>query len=138
MTEESQARGAGMAQVEVTVNGRAYRVACDDGQEAHVMRLGRYVDQKVQALVKTLGQVGDTRLLLMASLLVADELVDTDQALNTAKNELAGAAQGRERDRAAAGAALAPPAAPDEAVLARALDSLAQRLEAIAAEIEHD
>ena len=127
-----------MAQVEVTVNGRSYMVACDDGQEAHVARLGRYVDQKVQSLVKTVGQVGDARLLLMASLLVADELVDTDQALNTAKTELTAAANGRERGRAEAqGPAPALPAA-EEAVLARALDTLAQRIEAIAVELEQD
>src|SRR5271165_731318 len=102
------AEGRGMAQVEVTVNGRSYTVACDDGQEAHVARLGRYVDQKVQALVKTVGQVGDARLLLMASLIVADELVDTDQTLNTVKGELALAVDGRDR------AGPAPPA-PDEA-----------------------
>jgi cell division protein ZapA len=114
-------------QVEILVNGRSYRVACDDGQEAHVARLGRYVDQKVQGLVQSVGQIGDARLLLMASLLVADELVDTDQALNAARNELA---------TAPVGDAGAP--SPDEAVLARALDSLAQRIEAIAAELEHD
>jgi len=131
-----------MAQVEVSVNGRSYMVACDDGQEAHVVRLGRYVDQKVQTLVKTVGQVGDARLLLMASLIVADELVDTDQALNTAKGELATAANGRERARAdALTEALANrPAQPsaDEAVLARTLDGLARRIEAIAVELEQD
>jgi cell division protein ZapA len=127
-----------MAQVEVTVNGRAYMVACDDGQEAHVARLGRYVDQKVQSLVKTVGQVGDARLLLMASLIVADELVDTDQALNTAKGELASAANGRERSRAGATVPRAALPAAEEAVLARALDGLAQRIEAIAAELEQD
>ena len=130
--------GSDMAQVAVTVNGRSYTVACDDGQEAHVMRLGRYVDQKVQALVKTVGQVGDARLLLMASLLLADELVETDQALNTAKGELATAAHDRERHRAELEEALAPQPSADEAVLARALDSLAQRIETIADELEQD
>jgi cell division protein ZapA len=127
-----------MAQVEVSVNGRSYMVACDDGQEAHVVRLGRYVDQKVQNLVKTVGQVGDARLLLMASLIVADELVDTDQALNTAKGELATAANGRERARAEAIAALPSLPSADEAVLARTLDGLARRIEAIAVELEQD
>jgi cell division protein ZapA len=127
-----------MAQVEVTVNGRSYMVACDDGQEAHVVRLGRYVDQKVQTLVKTVGQVGDARLLLMASLIVADELVDTDQALNTAKGELATAAHGRERARADVLSTMPAPPTADEAVLARTLDGLARRIEAIAVELEQD
>jgi cell division protein ZapA len=112
-------------EVEVVVNGRSYRVACDDGQEAHVVRLGRYVDQKVQSLIQSVGQIGDARLLLMASLLVADELVDTDQVLNATRNELA-----------AASARRAPPT--DETALARALDSLAQRIEAIADGLERD
>jgi cell division protein ZapA len=126
-----------MAQVEVFVNGRAYMVACDDGQEAHVARLGRYVDQKIQALVKTVGQVGDARLLLMASLLVADELIDTGQALNMAKGELASAATDRERVRAEI-LTVPPRSGPDELVLARTLDALAARIEAIAAAFEQD
>jgi cell division protein ZapA len=117
-------------QVEVTINGRSYRIACDDGQETHVVRLGRYVDQKVQGLIQSVGQIGDARLLVMASLLVADELADTDQALNSARSELAGAVDGRQ------GSSGLPSA--DETVLARALDSLAQRIEAIAAELERD
>ncbi|MGB8840626.1 MAG: cell division protein ZapA [Aliidongia sp.] len=116
-------------QVEILVNGRSYRVACDDGQEAHAARLGRYVDQKVQELVQSVGQIGDARLLLMASLLVADELVDTDHALNAARNELA---------TARVGSSDAGVPSVDETVLACALDSLAQRIEAIAAELERD
>jgi cell division protein ZapA len=125
-----------MTQVQVTVNGRSYLVACDDGQEAHVARLGRYIDQKVSSLVTSVGQVGDARLLLMASLLVADELSDTDQALNAAKGELATAAKEREQNRAADRAA--PQSSADEAVLARALDGLAERIESIADELEQD
>jgi len=65
-----------MAQVAVTINGRKYQIACDDGQEAHLTRLGSYVDKRVNELVAAVGQVGDARLLVMASLLVADELSD--------------------------------------------------------------
>ena len=48
-----------MAQVDVTINNRAYRIACDDGQEEHLTRLGDYVDGRVQELVSAVGQVGD-------------------------------------------------------------------------------
>lgn len=66
-----------MAQVEVTINGRNYQIACDDGQEAHLAQLGEYIDNRVQELVSAVGQVGDSRLLVMTSLLLADELSET-------------------------------------------------------------
>jgi cell division protein ZapA len=66
-----------MAVVEVAINGRAYQVACDDGQEQHLLQLGRELDARVRDLARTMGQVGDARLILMAGLLVADELSET-------------------------------------------------------------
>ena len=63
-----------MPQVGIVINGRSYRIACDDGQEEHLKELAQLVDKRVAELVATMGQVGDTRLLVMASLLVADEL----------------------------------------------------------------
>ena len=63
-----------MAQVDVLINGKSYNVACDDGQEDHLLQLAGYVDQRVQDLVNSVGQVGDARLLVMASLLISDEL----------------------------------------------------------------
>ena len=65
-----------MGQVSVNINGRKYQIACDDGQEAHLTRLGAYVDKRVGELVASVGQVGDARLMVMASLLIADELSD--------------------------------------------------------------
>lgn len=132
-----------MGSVQVTVNGRSYSVACDDGQEPHVARLGTYLEQKVGQLVKGVGQVGDARLLVMASLMIADELVDTDQALTQLKSLVAKGGQTREGAPAAMApapvAAPAPPQPPPhEAVMAEALESLADRIEAIAAELEQD
>ena len=66
-----------MAQVEVSINGRNYPIACDDGQEPHLIQLGEYVDRRVKELVTAVGQVGDSRLLVMVSLLIADELAET-------------------------------------------------------------
>ncbi|HSR55048.1 MAG TPA: cell division protein ZapA [Alphaproteobacteria bacterium] len=65
-----------MGQVSIQVNGRNYDIACDDGEEEHVLRLGRYIDGKLAELVAQMGQVGDSRLLVMAALLIADELSD--------------------------------------------------------------
>lgn len=66
-----------MPQVDVAINGRTYQIACDDGEEAHLAQLGEYVDRRVQELVSAVGQVGDSRLLVMVSLLIADELAET-------------------------------------------------------------
>ena len=65
-----------MGQVNITVNNRTYQVACDDGQEAHLSRLGDYVNKRIDQLIASVGQVGESRLLVMVSLLLADELSD--------------------------------------------------------------
>ncbi len=69
-----------MAQVDIQINGKAYRIACEDGQEPRLRQLATMVDAHVKDLVSQVGQVGDTRLLVMASLLVADELMDLRDA----------------------------------------------------------
>ena len=65
-----------MPLVNVMVNGRAYTIACDDGEEEHLKELAAHVDAKVRELLETVGQVGDQRLLLMAAVLITDELFD--------------------------------------------------------------
>ena len=65
-----------MAQVDVSVNGQSYRIACEDGQEDRLVDLATMVDEKVSDLVNQIGQVGSNRLLVMAALIIADELVD--------------------------------------------------------------
>ena len=65
-----------MAQVDVSVNGQSYRIACEDGQEDRLVDLAAMVDEKVMGLVNQIGQVGSNRLLVMAALIIADELVD--------------------------------------------------------------
>ena len=62
-----------MPLVNVMVNGRAYTIACDDGEEDYLRDLAATVDAKAREVLSSVGQVGDTRLLLMAALLMADE-----------------------------------------------------------------
>jgi cell division protein ZapA len=71
-----------MPQVDITVNGRAYNLTCEPGEEAHLQMLAGHVDQKVSALLESVGQVGDTRLLLMAALLATEEQLATAQRLD--------------------------------------------------------
>ncbi len=65
-----------MAQVTVQINGRGYQVACGDGEQERIAGLAGYVDEKVQELVGAIGNVGDQRLLVMARLLLADEVFE--------------------------------------------------------------
>ena len=104
-----------MAQVSVTINGRIYQIACDDGQEANLTRLADYVDKRVGELVAAVGQVGDDRLLVMASLLVADELSDAATRLDGLDDT------SRLRD--------------EEALISN-IDTLAERIEHIAQRLE--
>ena len=62
-----------MPLVNVMVNGRAYTIACDEGEEEHLRQLAASVDAKAREVLSSVGQVGDARLLLMAALLIADE-----------------------------------------------------------------
>jgi cell division protein ZapA len=102
-----------MSQIDVTVNGRSYSIACDDGQEDHLRDLAAYVDKRVQELVATLGQVGDLKLLVMASLLIADELSEAFAAIEQQATE----------------------GSPDDAALAEMVENIADRIERVAAKL---
>jgi cell division protein ZapA len=63
-----------MAQVTVTIDGKAYRMACEEGQEEHLIGLAQNFDQYVVHLKRQFGEIGDLRLTVMASIMVMDEL----------------------------------------------------------------
>jgi len=112
-----------MAQIQLTINGRSYPVACDDGQEDRIRQLGQYIDGKVTEFAKKWGQVGDARLMLMASLVITDELAEMTAAARSRPN---GARATAAHDHDAA----------TEAVLAAGIESLAARIEAVVARLE--
>ncbi|SRR5690606_11103557 len=107
-----------MAEVAVTINGRVYQMACDDGQEQHLLALSQLVNGRVEELANSVGQVGDARLLVMTSLLIADELSDVRAEIDELRRE----AEHHIADL--------------EDRLAGRLEALAARLENIADEIE--
>jgi cell division protein ZapA len=75
-----------VAQVQVTINGRQYAITCDNGQEAHLTRLGGYVDKRLGELVAAVGpDIGDAHLLVMVSLMIADELADIQADMDSLK-----------------------------------------------------
>ena len=65
-----------MAEIDIVVNARIYKVTCGDGQEPRLRRLAAHIDGHVRTLIGDLGQIGDARLLLLAGLTVADELFE--------------------------------------------------------------
>lgn len=80
-----------MGQVSVTLNGRTYRLECGEGEETHLIALAEYLGSHIDTMKQKFGQVGDDRLILMAALMVTDELWDLRrqvQELKTAVAEL--------------------------------------------------
>jgi cell division protein ZapA len=78
-----------MSQVSVTINGRQFRMACEDGQEGHLMNLARELDNRINSLRTKFGEIGDTRLTVMAAITVADELSEAGQRIRRLEEELA-------------------------------------------------
>ena len=66
-----------MVHVSVTIDGKTYRMACDEGQEDHLLSLGKKLDGAIQTLRDGFGEVGDQRLAIMAGIMMADELAET-------------------------------------------------------------
>lgn len=113
-----------MGQVSVTIKGRQYTIACDDGQEEHLRELAGTVDQRINDLIAQVGDLGDLRMVVMASLLVADELVETRHAL-------------AERGAVPGAAASSEPAKSAEVVeLADAIEQASSRIDRLAADLE--
>ena len=74
-----------MGQVSVTLNGRTYRLECGEGEEAHLIELAEYLGTHVDVVKRKFGQVGDDRLILMASLHVMDELWELKRQMQEMK-----------------------------------------------------
>lgn len=102
-----------MAQVTVRVNGYAYTVACKDGEEAHLLAMADQVEQRINSIKAVTGPSGEARMLVMAAMLLADDLFEARKALT----EGGGAPRGDGR-------------------LGKRLGKLARRAEDIAASLE--
>lgn len=96
-----------MPQVQIEVNGRAYAVACQPGEEERINQLGRYIDRRFRDLVEAGGSGADLQMMLLTCLVLADELFDAQSGIGlaTAKD-------------------------------AEAIDALTQRIEMIAARLQ--
>ncbi len=112
-----------MAEVSVTIHGRQFRMACEDGQEDHLMALARELDARIDGLRAKFGEIGDTRLTVMAALTLADELGEMGLRLKRLQQELAA----REDARSAA----ADRSKTAQAAVAAALIAAAERIESV-------
>ncbi|MEO6394959.1 MAG: cell division protein ZapA [Devosia sp.] len=74
-----------MPDVNVEVDGKKYRMACEEGEEEHLLGLASRLDAKVAKLRASLGEVGDSRLLVMAGLAAMDELAEAERNIETLK-----------------------------------------------------
>ena len=85
-----------MAQVTVTIDGKAYRMACEEGQEDHLTSLATDFDRYVTHLKAQFGEIGDLRITVMAGIMVMDELSDLKRRLTSLEQEMVGLRAGRE------------------------------------------
>ncbi len=110
-----------MNHINVTINGRQYRMACEEGEETRLMRLAETLESKVESLRGKFGEIGDQRLTVMAALTACDELLDANARLEKLEQELASL-----RDvRVAAG----DRARATQVAVANALNAAAERIE---------
>lgn len=78
-----------MAHVQVTIAGRAYRMACGDGEEKHLEALAASFDARIQDMRAAFGEIGDMRLHVMAALTLADDLSDATRRVEALETEIA-------------------------------------------------
>ena len=77
-----------MTHVTVTIHGKQYRMACEEGQEAQLTTLAKDLDQRVEQLKKNFGAIGDMRLIVMAALTIGDELFEAIKRIRRLEEEL--------------------------------------------------
>ena len=108
-----------MAEVNVTINGRTFGIACDDGQEQRVLDLGKYVDERLREISKAGAAHNDAHLLVLTSLVLADEVFDL---LETEEKSGNGANGSINRD--------------EERKFISVIDTLASRIDGIAGNLQ--
>jgi cell division protein ZapA len=113
-----------MATVTVSINGRNYRMACDDGQEEHLTRLAQSFNARIGELRSEFGEIGDMRLTVMAALTIADELSEQREQLRRIEDELAALQDAR--------VVAADRVKVTEHAIAAAFNSAAERIEKLA------
>jgi cell division protein ZapA len=116
-----------MAQVKVTISGKTYRMACDDGEEAHLSDLAERLDRSIEHLRQRFGEIGDQRLTVMAAITLADQQAEAERRLAAVEVEVA--------DNDDARAAIVERQSAADASVAGAIGAIAARIEALASRL---
>ncbi len=117
-----------MPQVNVEINGRKYRMACEEGQETHLLGLADRFNRHIDAFKGEFGEIGDNRLTVMAGIAVLDELADAERRIAQLQQDMA--------ELTAAGEAITAEAEELEQRFAKRLNEAARKVEAIATAID--
>lgn len=117
-----------MPEVSVDINGRKFRMACEEGQEQHLQDLAHRFDQQLENFKGSFGEIGDNRLTVMTGLAVLDELVEAEKKLGALQAEL--------DQVTAAGQAVADESDELEGKFASKMEEVARRLELVASSID--
>ena len=112
-----------MAQVTVTIDGKAYRMACEEGQEEHLIGLADDFDRYVTHLKSQFGEIGDLRLTVMAAIMIMDELSETRRRIGVLEKNLEDATRKQE--------SLTSSTEQNEGMIASALSDLALQVHAM-------
>ena len=110
-----------MSHINVTINGRQYRMACEEGQEVRLLKLAESLESRVEQLRGKFGEIGDQRLTVMAALTVCDELLDAGVQIKTREQEIESLRNVR--------VAASDRARETQAAVASALNAAAERIE---------
>lgn len=112
-----------MAAITATINGRQFRLGCEDGEEEHLQTLAQSLEDRVRELHGKFGEIGDTRLTVMAALTIADDLAEANKRIRRLEEELTALQDAR---------VLSSERAKDaSAAVVNAFNSAAERLEGI-------
>jgi cell division protein ZapA len=107
-----------MAEISVSINGRKYGMECDDGQESRVVDLSQYVDHRVKQIAAAGAASGESHLLVLTTLMLADEVMELKKHVANGNSPVS-----------------TGPSAEDEELIVKAIDHLAGRIEAIASKM---
>ncbi len=117
-----------MAHVTVTINGKTYRMACEEGQEGHLRQLAEHFDGYVGQLKGAFGEIGDQRLTVMAAVMVTDELMELKKRVASLESDVVALRQVRDETLSKAG--------DQEMQMAAQIVDAAERLEAVAQKLK--
>jgi cell division protein ZapA len=117
-----------MPEITVDINGRKYRMACEEGQEPHIMALADRFNRAIDQFKDGFGEIGDNRLTVMAGIAVMDELEEAERKIAMLKRDIAALTQ--------AGQELTSESEDLERKFAKRLNEVARKVEAIATAID--